>query len=57
MKRVVNIAKDHEEAYRWDIKQAIEMSAEERQQVAGILKRKVYGSQPDIRAYHKNESK
>lgn len=57
MKRVVNIAKDHEEAYRWDIKQAIEMTSEERQQVAAILKRKVYGSQPDIRTHHKKEVK
>lgn len=55
MKRIVNIARDHKEAYRWNIKQAVEMSSEERQQVAATLKRRVYGPQPDIRDYHKTE--
>lgn len=54
MKRVVNIAKNQEEAYQWDIKQAIEMTPEERQKAALALKRRVYGNQPDIREW-KNE--
>jgi|AntRauTorcE11897_2_1112592.scaffolds.fasta_scaffold190009_1 trehalose-6-phosphate synthase len=36
-----------------DIKQALEMSHEERQRVAAILKYRVYGQKPDVRAWHK----
>ena len=53
MKRIVNIAKDQDEAYQWDVKQAISMSVEERQKVALTLKKKVYGKQPDIKAWRK----
>mgnify|MGYP000023547763 CR=1 FL=1 len=53
MKRVVNIAKDQDEAYQWDIKQAINMSIEERQKVAHTLKMRVFGNKPDIREWGK----
>ena len=49
MRRVFNIAKDQDEAYKWDIKQAVSMSVEERQHVALVLKKRVYGKKPDIK--------
>jgi len=50
MKRVVHIAKNQDEAYQWDIEQALAMTPEERQEVAKELKRRVYGENPpDIR--------
>jgi hypothetical protein len=51
MERVVNIAKDQDEAYKWDIKQAISMSVEERQHVALVLKKRAYGKKPDIKQW------
>lgn len=54
MERVVHIAKNQDEAAKWSIKQALNMSHEERQAVAAVLKRKVYGNKPDIRAWHRN---
>jgi predicted transcriptional regulator len=57
MERVVHIAKSHEEAQRWNIKQAIEMTVEERQKAAAVLKRRVYGDSPDVRAYYKNKQR
>ncbi|HEX6981555.1 MAG TPA: hypothetical protein VF181_02235 [Balneolaceae bacterium] len=54
MKRIVNIAKNYKEAEEWDIQQILEMSAEERQQAAALLKKKVYGEDnPDVRIGHK----
>jgi hypothetical protein len=55
MERVVHTAKSHEEARKWDIRQAIEMTVEERQKAAAVLKQRVYGDSPDVRAYHKNK--
>lgn len=43
MKRVVNISKNAEEARKWDIKQHLSMSVEERQIAARILKERVFG--------------
>jgi predicted transcriptional regulator len=57
MKRVVHIAKNHEEARQWDIKKAIEMTVEERQEAAAALKQRVYGDVPNVRAWHKNKKK
>jgi predicted transcriptional regulator len=57
MKRVAHIAKNHEEARQCDIKQAIEMTVEERQEAAAALKQRVYGDVPDVRAWHKNKKK
>lgn len=54
IKRTVNIAKNHEEARKWDIRQAISMTSEERQEVAKALKNKAYGTtSPDVKEYHK----
>lgn len=53
MKRIVNIAKDQDEAYQWDIKQAIGMSVEERQKAALTLKKRVYGEKPDVKEWGK----
>lgn len=53
MKRVVNIAKNQDGAYQWDIKQALAMSHEERQQVAAVLKQRVYGKRPDLKEWKK----
>lgn len=53
MKRIVNIAKNHQEAHNWEIKQALEMSHEERQKAARVLKKRVFGNdQPDVREGH-----
>lgn len=54
MERVVNIAKDQDEAYKWDIEQAINMSVEERQNVALTLKQRAYGKKPDIKEWGKD---
>lgn len=43
MERIVHIANNHREAEKWDIKQAISMSSEDRQKVAKELKIRVYG--------------
>jgi len=53
MERVVNIAKEQDEANKWDVKQAISMSVEERQEAALTLKQRVYGKQPDLKAWRK----
>ena len=51
MKRIVNIAKNKEEADQWDIKQALQMTHEKRQAIALELKKRVYGDEnPDIKA-------
>lgn len=56
--RVVHIAKNRKEARRWDIRQALEMSHEERQQAARTLRQRVYGTDtPDVRAWHRLERK
>lgn len=54
MKRIFNIAKIHEEATQWDIKQAMSMTPEERQSVARELRERVYGKDnPDVREWHR----
>ena len=51
MERKVNIAKNHKEAEKWDIKQQINMTPEERQMAAKELKRRFYGSySPGLRS-------
>lgn len=59
MERIVNIAKNQEEARQWDIKQAVSMTHEERQKVSLKLKKRVFGDQPDLKEWRKqlaNES-
>ena len=56
MKRIVNISKNAKEAQQWDIKQHLNMSVEERQAAACILKERVYGKHcPDIREAERNK--
>jgi len=43
MRRVVNIARGHKEAAKWDLLQQTSMSPEERQRVAKKLKERVFG--------------
>lgn len=53
IKRTVHIARNHEEAEQWDIRQHTQMTHEERQQAARALKERVYGKEcPDVRDAH-----
>jgi len=56
MKRIVNISKNAEEAQKWDINQHINMSAEERQAAAHIIKARVYNkNSPDVKEAERNK--
>lgn len=58
MKRVVHIAKNHQEARDWDIRQVVEMTAVQRQEIAKKLKEKVYGTNPpDVKESHSLSAK
>ena len=46
MKRIVNKAKNNKEAERWDIRQQLSMTPEERQKISKELKKKFYGTNP-----------
>ena len=53
MERIVNKAKNFEEAQIWDIQQHLQMTPQERMDVARLLKRKVYPlDAKDVRACH-----
>jgi hypothetical protein len=57
LERVVHIAKNHEEARDWDIRQALKMTPEERQEVARVLKERAYGADAvDVREWHRAKS-
>jgi len=43
MERVIHIAKNHEDADKWDIEQHIRMTPNERMRIARILRERVYG--------------
>lgn len=54
MKRVVNKAKNIKEAEEWDIQQCIQMTPDQRQAAALMLKKRVFGNKvPDVREYHR----
>lgn len=54
MERVVNIAKNHEEAERWDINQQISLTPTERQKIAKLLRERVFGKNAkDVKEVHK----
>jgi len=54
IKKIVHISRSFKEAEEWDIQQQIQLSPEERQHIALILKRRAYGRRvPDVREYHK----
>jgi hypothetical protein len=55
MERIINKAKSHKEAEKWDILQQINMSPEERQQAAKKLKDRIYGKKSDMRKKIRNE--
>ncbi len=46
MKRIVHKAKNFQEAQKWDIRQQVSLSPQERQQIAKALKIKAYGPKP-----------
>lgn len=57
MERIVHIAKNHQEAKEWDIKQALSMSSEYRQKVAKELKIRVYGKNiKDVREVYRTKA-
>jgi len=50
MKRVVHKARSFREADKWDIRQHISMTPEERQEVSRLLRIRYYGpNNPDVR--------
>ncbi len=56
MDRIVNKAKNYEEALEWDILQQVNMTPQERMEIARILKEKVYGNNAkDVREWHRRE--
>jgi hypothetical protein len=53
MKRTFHKSKNFKEAEDWDIRQHIQMTPEERQEVAAELRRRTYGRDaPDVRDVH-----
>jgi len=53
MERIVKIAKNFDEAEEWDIIQHVQMTPEERQEVASELRKRVHGTDiPDVRDSH-----
>lgn len=56
MERIVHKARSFKAADEWDIRQHVELSPRERQQIARELKRRVYGTAvPDVRACHRKK--
>ena len=52
--RIFKKSANFKEAEEWDIQQHIQMSSEERQDIARILRERVYGNEiPDIREVYK----
>jgi hypothetical protein len=50
MERIVHKAKDHKEAREYDIKQIINLTPEERQNIVREFQRRFYGeNSPDVR--------
>jgi hypothetical protein len=43
MKRIVNKAKNHKEAGKWDLKQQLEMTSDQRLEVAKALRERFFG--------------
>ncbi len=56
MKRVFHKSENFKDAEEWDVLQHIQMTPEERQEVAAELKKRVYGKEPlDVRQKYKKE--
>jgi len=57
MKRVSNIANNFKEAEKWDILQNSQMTPEQRQKIAKVLRQRVYGKNTlDVREYYKKRN-
>lgn len=55
MERIAHKFKNFQEAEAWDIEYYVNLSPDERIQIARELQRRFYGSNPiDVRAYHRN---
>lgn len=54
MDRVVNVARGHEEARRWDVEQQRSMTPAERLRAARELKDRAYPDAPDVREWHRS---
>jgi hypothetical protein len=55
MERTFKKFSSFEEAERHDIEYYIHLSVDQRQTIAGMLKKRVYGDNaPDVREYHKD---
>jgi hypothetical protein len=56
MERAFKKFSSFEEAEQHDIQYYIHLSVDQRQAIAGMLKKRAYGDEvPDIRAYHKHK--
>lgn len=54
MVRILNKARNHKEAEKWDIRQQVNLTSDERKRIALELKRKFYGRRrPDVRGKRK----
>lgn len=57
MERVVHVAKNYEDADKYDRRQSLELSASERIFLARKLRVRVFGNKnPDIREWHRKKS-
>jgi len=55
MEKVVHVARSFADAERWDIEQQIRLTPEQRQAIAGELRKRVYGPHPpDVRTSRDN---
>ena len=55
MKAVVNKCRSFEDADKWDRRQQLAMTPQERIRVSRELQRRVYGAAKDIRECHRND--
>lgn len=54
MDRVVNVARGHDEARRWDVEQQRSMTPRARLRAARELKDRAYPDAPDVREWHRS---
>jgi hypothetical protein len=56
MERIVHIARSFAEADKWDIRQQMAMTPQERMRVAKAIKERMFpGKNPDIREWHRTQ--
>jgi len=57
VKRVVHKARSHEEALRWDVRQQVSMTPQERMRIARILKDRAFPRDAmDVREWHRSQA-